>query len=189
MRRFAFALLVCLSFTLTWVMPAWAGSYLDRAALMLEQAHSEGDFLQPRSFDKELVLVVKALAETRARMARKMEVPAAVAKIMPIGICARSQRASESPSSPGMAMSRMARWKDSRAARARIAAASSACVTSNPLAARYSATASRRSGSSSTTTILARSVVSPPLSAESRFGMNMMSSLIAVLRCGFSHGG
>lgn len=83
MRRFAFALLVCLSFTLTWVMPAWAGSYLDRAALMLEQAHSEGDFLQPRSFDKELVLVVKAMAETRARMARKMEVPAAVAKAHP----------------------------------------------------------------------------------------------------------
>ena len=30
---------------------------------------------------------------------------------MPIGICERSQRPSDSPSSPGMAMSRMARWK------------------------------------------------------------------------------
>ena len=41
---------------------------------------------------------------------RSIEVPEAVAKMMPIGICERSQRASESPSSPGMAMSRMARW-------------------------------------------------------------------------------
>lgn len=83
MRRFALALLVSLSFTLTWVLPAWAGSYLDRAALMLEQAHSEGDLLRPKTFDKELVLVVKAMAETRARVARKMEVPAVVAKAHP----------------------------------------------------------------------------------------------------------
>jgi hypothetical protein len=39
--------------------------------------------LQPRTFDKELVLVVKAMAEARARAARKMEVPAAVAKAHP----------------------------------------------------------------------------------------------------------
>ena len=63
-------------------------------------------------------------------------------------------------------------------------------VTSKPLATRYSTTASRRSGSSSTTTIRARSVVSPPLSAESRLGINMMSSLIAI-RCFYrpNHGG
>ena len=83
MRRFAFALLVSLSFVFTWVLPAWAGSYLDRAALMLDQAHTEGDLLQPRTFDKELVLVIKAMAETRARVARKMEVPAAVTKAHP----------------------------------------------------------------------------------------------------------
>lgn len=83
MRRFALALLVSLSFAFTWVLPAWAGSYLDRAALMLEQAHSEGDLLRPRTFDKELVMVVKAMTETRARVARKMEVPAVVAKAHP----------------------------------------------------------------------------------------------------------
>jgi len=83
MRRIALALLVSLSFALTWVLPAWAGSYLDRAALMLEQARSEGDFLKPRTFDKELVIVVKATAEARARVARKMEVPAVVAKAHP----------------------------------------------------------------------------------------------------------
>ena len=57
---------------------AFAGSYLDRAALMLEQARSEGDILQPRTFDKEMVLVIRTMAEARARAARKMEVPAAV---------------------------------------------------------------------------------------------------------------
>lgn len=83
MRRFAFALLVSLSFVCTWVLPAWAGSYLDRAALMLEQARSEGDILQPRTFDKEMVLVIKSMAEARARVARKMEVPAVVTKAHP----------------------------------------------------------------------------------------------------------
>lgn len=83
MRRFLCTLLVSLAFVCTWVLPAWAGSYLDRAALMLEQARNEGDMLQPRTFDKELVLVIKAMSETRARVARKMEVPAAVAKAHP----------------------------------------------------------------------------------------------------------
>ncbi len=83
MRRFVLALLVSLAFVCTWVLPAWAGSYLDRAALMLDQAHAEGDILRPRTFDKELVLVIKAMTETRAKVARKMEVPAAVAKAHP----------------------------------------------------------------------------------------------------------
>ena len=43
--------------------------------------------------------------------------------MMPIGICERSQRPSDRPSSPGMAMSRMARWKVSVSTSARIAAA------------------------------------------------------------------
>jgi hypothetical protein len=83
MRRFAFALLVSLSVVFTFVLPAWAGSYLDRAALMLDQAHKEGDMLQPRTFDKELVMVIKAMTEARARVARKMEVPAVVSKAHP----------------------------------------------------------------------------------------------------------
>jgi hypothetical protein len=62
---------------------AWAGSYLDRAALMLDEARREGDLLQPRTMDKELVLVVQALAEARVKVGRKMEVPAAVAKAHP----------------------------------------------------------------------------------------------------------
>lgn len=63
--------------------PAWAGSYLDRSALMLDEARREGDMLEPRTNDKEMVLVVKALAEARAKVGRKMEVPPAVIKAHP----------------------------------------------------------------------------------------------------------
>ncbi len=62
---------------------AWAGSYLDRAAILLDEARKEGDMLQPRTFDKEMVLVVKTLTEARAKVGRKMEVPAQVAKAHP----------------------------------------------------------------------------------------------------------
>lgn len=63
--------------------PAWAGSYLDRAALLLDETRKEGDLLRPRTHDKELVLLIQALAEVRAKAGRKMEVPAAVAKVHP----------------------------------------------------------------------------------------------------------
>ena len=71
----------CLVCAVAW--PAWAGSYLDRAALLLDEARREGDMLQPRTNDTEMVLVVKALTEARARVARKMDVPPAVAKAHP----------------------------------------------------------------------------------------------------------
>lgn len=64
-------------------LPAWAGSYLDRAALLLDETRKEGDMLRPRTNDKELIALVKSLAEIRAKAGRKMEVPAAVAKAHP----------------------------------------------------------------------------------------------------------
>src|SRR5690606_414407 len=96
--------------------------------------------------------------------------------MMPTGIWARSQRPSDRPSSPGMAMSRMARWKVPVATAARMDAALSSAVTSKPFATRYSATASRRSGSSSTMAIRMARGTTPPLSVEVRLGINMMSS-------------
>jgi hypothetical protein len=62
---------------------ARAGSYLDRAAIMLDEARKEGDILLPRTMDKELILVLKSVTEARAKAGRKMEVPAAVAKAHP----------------------------------------------------------------------------------------------------------
>lgn len=80
-RLFACVLVALAAFMLA--SAAWAGSYLDRAALLLDEARKEGDLLQPRTHDKELVLIVRSLAEVRARVAGKMEVPAAIAKAHP----------------------------------------------------------------------------------------------------------
>ena len=82
LRRFAAALLVALA-SLGLAPIAWGGSYLDRAALMLDEARREGDMLTPRISDKEMVLVVKSLAEARAKVGRKMEVPPAVIRASP----------------------------------------------------------------------------------------------------------
>jgi hypothetical protein len=62
---------------------ARAGSYLDRAALLLGGARHESDELRARLTDKELAGVVAALAEARVRAASRMEVPAAVGKAHP----------------------------------------------------------------------------------------------------------
>ncbi len=78
-------------------LPAWAGSYLDRASLLLDEARREGDLLQPRTHDKELVMVVHALAEARARVASKMECPAAVSRAHPhlLLVLENSERAAD----------------------------------------------------------------------------------------------
>ncbi len=81
-------------------LPAFAGSYLDRAAILLDEARKEGDLLQPRTQDKEMILVIKALSEVRARVARKMEIPAAVGKAHPhlLLVLENYERAAESAS-------------------------------------------------------------------------------------------
>ncbi|AUX21088.1 hypothetical protein SOCEGT47_015660 [Sorangium cellulosum] len=78
-------------------LPAWAGSYLDRASLLLDEARKEGDLLQPRTHDKELVLVIHALAEARARVAARMECPASVSRAHPhlLLVLENSERAAD----------------------------------------------------------------------------------------------
>lgn len=83
MLRSLFAAAAFLLVTFALQASALAGSYLTRAAILLEETRREGDALQPRTHDKELVAIIKALAETRAKLARKMEVPVAVAKAHP----------------------------------------------------------------------------------------------------------
>ncbi len=81
-RRFLVVLLVTLPLLLVSSF-AWAGSYLNRAALLLEGARSERDMVLPRSNDKELVRVVHGIAEARAREARTMSVPKLVVAAHP----------------------------------------------------------------------------------------------------------
>lgn len=63
--------------------PALAGSYLDRAALLLDEVKREVELVKSRTSDKELLLVVKALTEARLKVARKMNVPAKVVDAHP----------------------------------------------------------------------------------------------------------
>jgi hypothetical protein len=62
---------------------AWAGSYLNRAALLLEGSRAERDMVLPRYDDKELIRLVHPIAEARTRSARAMQVPKAVTTAHP----------------------------------------------------------------------------------------------------------
>ena len=70
LRRTLLALLASTSFFAATflVSPAvWSGSYLNRAALLLEQSRDERDMVLPRPNDKELIVLVHGVAQARAR--------------------------------------------------------------------------------------------------------------------------
>ncbi|MBW2524056.1 MAG: hypothetical protein JRI23_07770, partial [Deltaproteobacteria bacterium] len=83
MKRRSFAALV-LGLTLC-LLPsvAWAGSYLNRAALLLHSARAERDMVRPRVQDKELVEMAHRIASARSEAARRMQVPKEVAAAHP----------------------------------------------------------------------------------------------------------
>lgn len=66
-----------------WASPVRAGSYLDRAALLIDSSRLERDMVRPRANDKELLRMVHGIAEARSRMARNMHIPKAVALAHP----------------------------------------------------------------------------------------------------------
>ena len=62
---------------------AHAGSYLDRAALLLGEARRGNEWVLSHLGDKELALVAHTMAEARVRAAQKMAVPKEVAGMHP----------------------------------------------------------------------------------------------------------
>lgn len=62
---------------------AWAGSYLNRAALLLDGSHADREMIRSRSHDKDLLEVVHRVATARAEAAKDMDVPAVVAAAHP----------------------------------------------------------------------------------------------------------
>ncbi|HEY8946008.1 MAG TPA: hypothetical protein VIM73_17185, partial [Polyangiaceae bacterium] len=54
---------------------ALAGSYLNRAQLLLSLARLEADFMRPRFGDKELARIVMRLTQARVEAASRMLVP------------------------------------------------------------------------------------------------------------------
>ncbi len=62
---------------------AFAGSYLNRAHVLIRHGMREMEFLRARVNDKELASVVHQLAQARLEAARKMTVPPEVAMAHP----------------------------------------------------------------------------------------------------------
>src|SRR3982750_1134836 len=62
---------------------AWAGTYLDSAALLLLQSSKEGDYLRRHIGDKELAALVQKLASSRLEAAKGMLVPKEVVQAHP----------------------------------------------------------------------------------------------------------
>ena len=54
---------------------AFAGSYLDRAALLLNECHQTNEWLLAHLTDKELAAVAHDMADARVKAARRMAVP------------------------------------------------------------------------------------------------------------------
>ncbi|MET0791075.1 MAG: hypothetical protein ABW061_06095 [Polyangiaceae bacterium] len=63
--------------------PAWAGTYLNSASLLLVQASAEGDYLRARINDKELAELIHKLADARLGAAKTMLVPKEVVQAHP----------------------------------------------------------------------------------------------------------
>ena len=62
---------------------AWAGSYLNRAALLVAEASREANYLRARLYDKELARLVHELSIGRLKAARAMSVPKEVKEANP----------------------------------------------------------------------------------------------------------
>lgn len=65
------------------VAPAWAGTYLNRAQLLLASATREAVYLRARLGDRELAAVVHQIAQARLAAAQSMTVPKEVAQAHP----------------------------------------------------------------------------------------------------------
>jgi hypothetical protein len=79
---------------------AWAGSYLNRVALLLRNGLREIEYLRARVSDRELARIVHQLAATRLDAAGRMSVPEEVVQAHPhvllvLENCERSAEAAE----------------------------------------------------------------------------------------------
>jgi len=63
--------------------PAFAGTYMDRAALLISQADRETNYLRKRLSDRELAHVVHEMASARLEAASTMQVPKEVRQAHP----------------------------------------------------------------------------------------------------------
>ncbi len=65
------------------IRPAWAGSYLDRASVLVHGANQELSYLQRKLYDPELARLMQRLAAARSEAAGEMMVPKEVVQAHP----------------------------------------------------------------------------------------------------------
>ena len=84
-RRCAVRALGTLAAAVVFAAPraAFAGSYLDRAGLLVREARSEADYLEYRLDNKELAELIHKLATARLAFARDMLIPKEVTQSHP----------------------------------------------------------------------------------------------------------
>jgi hypothetical protein len=80
--RRTFALLSAAALGLS-ATPAWAGTYLNRAAVLILGATREANYLRPRVADRELAVIIHRLAQARLAAAQDMTVPKEVVQAHP----------------------------------------------------------------------------------------------------------
>ena len=76
-------LVLALGASLCWATPAFAGSYLNRAAILVVVASRESEFLRGRVNDKDLAELMHAVALARLEAASRMRVPKEVVQAHP----------------------------------------------------------------------------------------------------------
>jgi hypothetical protein len=68
---------------LVWASSAQAGSYLNRAAILVTEASRESEYLRGRLNDKDLAELLRAVALARLETATRMQVPKEVVQAHP----------------------------------------------------------------------------------------------------------
>jgi hypothetical protein len=76
-------LVLALGAALCWATPAFAGSYLNRAAILVVAASRESEYLRGRVNDKDLAELLHAVAVARLEAASRMQVPKEVVQAHP----------------------------------------------------------------------------------------------------------
>jgi hypothetical protein len=81
MKPLSFMLGLALSMTLA--ASAWAGTYLDSVALLLDESHRSAEWIQAHLSDAKLAAIAQLLADARVKSGREISVPHEVEKAHP----------------------------------------------------------------------------------------------------------
>jgi hypothetical protein len=79
----ALTLMLTMAFSMTLGSAAWAGTYLDTVALLLDESHRSAEWVQTHLSDIKLATIAHQLAEGRVKSGRAILVPHEVEKAHP----------------------------------------------------------------------------------------------------------